>query len=707
MSILLPDESGTGESVIAGQHFVHTNDLVGESSPYLLQHAHNPVHWRPWSTEALQQAGREGKPVLVSIGYAACHWCHVMERESFEDEPTAAFMNEHFINIKIDREERPDLDHIYMDAVQAMTNSGGWPLNVFLTPSGKPFYGGTYFPPKAAFNKPSWLDVLAGVSRAFREDREEIEQQATGLTQHLLQSNAFGTTDTDQPRLSPSEAYESLDRAVANVLATADRHWGGFGQAPKFPQTFSIGLLLRFAWLREEDEEGTAALDQALLSLDRMIDGGIYDQLGGGFARYSTDAEWLAPHFEKMLYDNALLVRVLAEALQLTGKDNYLRVIRETIGFVERELMLGDEAFLSALDADSEGEEGKFYTWTRSQVDEVLGSDSEAFCSYYDVTPGGNWAEHPGMPRTNILRVTDYREGAEADFRGHREKLLAARSARIRPGLDDKTILGWNALMNTALSKAYAATGEERWLELAERNMDFLLRAFRGPEGHGLLHTWKKGQARFPAFLDDYAFLIEALIELQEVTSTYQYLDTARELAEFVLLNFREEAGPLFYFTPIFQEDILLRKKELYDGAVPSGNSVMARNLHRLGLLYDLPEWKDQALRMVSSFRSPMVKYPGSFGVWNMVWQEIITGTQEIAVTGERHFEVTAALNKDFLPYKLLMSGYQSGDYFPLLNGRLNEPVTRLFLCKDSVCLQPVTEIEQLKTLISKGKRRI
>src|SRR6188474_2922041 len=347
----------------------YTNKLSDETSPYLLQHAHNPVNWFPWGEEALNKARMENKPILVSIGYSACHWCHVMERESFEDEATAMLMNENFINIKIDREERPDLDHIYMDAIQAMTGSGGWPLNVFLTPGAKPFYGGTYFPPKRAFNRPSWQEVLVGVTEAFSQRRNEIDAQAENLTEHLTQANSFGVS-------SPAEVEflikEKTTEAFTNIMKNADRVWGGFGRAPKFPQSFVIQYLLRFHYVNESQE----ALQQALLSIDKMIDGGLYDQVGGGFARYSTDTEWLVPHFEKMLYDNALLISIITEAFQITGDKRYKEVIEETIQFIQRELMHPEGGFYAALDADSEGEEGKFYVWNYEEVIELLQNDA-------------------------------------------------------------------------------------------------------------------------------------------------------------------------------------------------------------------------------------------------------------------------------------------------------------------------------------------
>ncbi|HTE32279.1 MAG TPA: thioredoxin domain-containing protein, partial [Chryseolinea sp.] len=438
----------------------HTNHLATETSPYLLQHAHNPVDWHPWGDEALEKARKEDKPILVSIGYAACHWCHVMERESFEDESTARIMNENFINIKIDREERPDLDHIYMDAVQAMTGSGGWPLNVFLTPTRKPFFGGTYFPPHSYANRPSWKDVLTGVAKAFRERPAELEAQAENLTSHLLKSNAFGLQE-----LTVGEDIFTKERSsemFSAVMRTADREEGGFGPAPKFPHTFIIEFLLHHYYYTKNDD----AIKQATLSLDKMMMGGIYDQLGGGFARYSTDHKWLAPHFEKMLYDNALLIIVLSQGYQATQHLSYLKIIHHTLEFVDRELTSEDTGFYSALDADSEGVEGKFYVWAKKEIEEVLGEEADLFCEFYNVSESGNW-EHQ-----NILHITRpiekfavgknvKWEDLELLLENSRNKLLEQRNKRIGPLLDDKIILGWNALMNTAYSKAFAATGKE------------------------------------------------------------------------------------------------------------------------------------------------------------------------------------------------------------------------------------------------------
>ncbi|MGQ0740481.1 MAG: thioredoxin domain-containing protein [Bacteroidota bacterium] len=681
----------------------HTNRLIHETSPYLLQHAHNPVNWYPWGEEALQKAKEENKPILVSIGYAACHWCHVMERESFEDEATADIMNEYFINIKIDREERPDIDHIYMDAVQAMTGSGGWPLNVFLTPGAKPFYGGTYFPPQRAYNRPSWQETLHGVLQAFRERRYEIDAQAENLTEHLLQSNSFGLQKVEEDEIFSGEKTKE---AFGNILRQADKEWGGFGRAPKFPQTFSILFLLHYHFITGDKD----AIQQALLSLDKMIEGGIYDQLGGGFARYSTDAEWLAPHFEKMLYDNALLVSVLSEAFQLTKKLRYKEVIEEIIGFVQRELMHQNGGFFSALDADSEAVEGKFYVWQPEEIKELLGEEAAIFCAYYDITEQGNW-EH-----TNILRVKKPVEIFASEKKLNtaeikkiletgRKKLLEHRSKRIRPLLDDKILLGWNALMNTAASKAFAATGKEDYRQLAVRNMQFLLSAFAAGSPDGFHHTWKNNVAKYPAFLDDYAFLVEALLHLQEITADSRWLDKAKTICEQVQQNFKEEGTPFFFYTPAGQQDVIVRKKEVYDGAVPSGNSVMAYNLHRLGILLDDREWRQQALDMAASLGNAIIRYPSSFGNWACLLQEIIEGTNEIAVLGNDFSGLHSGIISEYIPYRVLMAAFEPDLRYPLLAGKASAGKPSAWLCRNYTCRLPVFSAKDLISLINRAEK--
>jgi uncharacterized protein YyaL (SSP411 family) len=674
----------------------YTNRLARETSPYLLQHAHNPVDWYPWGEEAFERARREDKPLLVSIGYAACHWCHVMERESFENPEVAALMNEHFVNIKVDREERPDVDGIYMDAVQAISGSGGWPLNVFLTPDGRPFYGGTYFPPTRAFNRAAWTDVLQAVADAYRNKKGEIESQAQTLTEHLKAANAFG--GGDKAGFIPSR--EGIDEAFRNIMKSADRLWGGFGRAPKFPQTFVITFLLRYTHLTGNED----ARDQALLSLDRMLMGGIYDHVGGGFARYSTDTEWLVPHFEKMLYDNALLVSTLAEAYQLTGEERYKDVIAQTLGWAERELQHPDGGFYSALDADSEGEEGKFYVWDYEEVAGLLGPDAELFCAYYDITPRGNW-EGKNIPWVIKPLATFAREkgvGEEelkALLQQGRGRLLQERNKRVRPGLDDKILLSWNALMNVAYSKAYAATGEEAYRQTAERNMTFLLGQMGA--GEGLFHhTWKGGVARHYGFLEDYSYLVAALIELGTITGDPKWLLQAKTIAETVLKHFKDDASPFFFFTPDFQGDVLLRKKEIYDGATPSGNSVMAYNLYQLSILLDRPEWKRASERLLASMGETILKFSTSFGVWLTLMQEMVYGTREIAVIGPEAKALSRDLLQLYNPHKVMMANASENDEWPLLRQKKVGAKTLIFLCENYACRQPVFTIGELQTLL-------
>ncbi len=676
-----------------------TNRLAGELSPYLLQHAHNPVDWYPWGQEALQKAINENKPILVSIGYAACHWCHVMEKESFEDEDTAALMNEHFICIKIDREERPDLDHIYMDALQAMTGSGGWPLNVFLTPEAKPFYGGTYFPPRPAYNRPSWKEVLLGVAQSFREKKHEIEAQADNLTSHLLQSNAFGLTTPGGSGQAASRLFnrENLRQIYENIMKTADRVWGGFGHAPKFPQTFSIQFLLHYYHFTGEAQ----ALQQACLSLDKMIQGGLYDHIGGGFARYSTDREWLAPHFEKMLYDNALLVMVLSEAYQLTRRPLYASAISSTLEFIEREMQSPQGGYYASLDADSEGEEGKFYVWSRQQVEEILGSEAEWFCAFYDITDQGNW-EGKNIPRTKQLpeefaRLHQYDLASLQELldRGRR-KLLEARNRRIRPATDHKIILGWNALMNQAYCRAYAALGVEAYRQTAIRNTGFLLNHLQGTGIHYFYHVSTGATTRFPGFLDDYASLTASLLALQEITSDTSYLEKAREIAEFTILHFSEADSPFFYFTHQQQPDLILRKKEIYDGATPSGNAQMAFNLVYLSILLGIPAWKQRALDMICSLENAIIKYPNSFGLWADVVQAITLGIPELVITGENVDKTVQELLSNFIPYKVFQSATQENKRFPLLAGKIILEKPLIFLCWEYSCQTPVNDIPTL-----------
>lgn len=680
------------------------NALINETSPYLLQHAYNPVQWYPWGEEALKLAKDKNIPILVSIGYSACHWCHVMERESFEDAETAAFMNTHFINIKIDREERPDLDHIYMDAVQAITGSGGWPLNVFLTPDTKPFYGGTYFPPQKAFNRPSWLDVLFSMSEYWKNKREEVEEQANGLMEHLKKSNNFSFK---QPlNQSHDDAFFSAEKSrliADNILANADRVEGGFGKAPKFLQTASIQYLLQYAHLSGNENYK----EQALLSLTKMIRGGIYDQLGGGISRYSTDNEWLVPHFEKMLYDNALLVISLCDAYQQTKDDIYKDAIESTLDFVLNELADKQGGYYTALDADSEGVEGKFYVWSKAEIDEILGEDAAVFCAYYNVTTAGNWEGN------NILHIKESAEKfAETQqipantfkimLKSSRQKLLKSREDRTRPGLDDKILLNCNALLTTAFCRAFSVLQHDKYRSAAVALAEFIEQVF--PEkGGGLLHTYKAGQARYPAFLDDYAYYIQALIQLQEITGNQDWLLKARDYVLYVAEYFSDEEGALFYYTGKQQKDIIIRKTEVYDGATPSANAVMAHNLFYLSVVFDLPEWKERAQKMLAFMYIAIEKYPGSFAYWAGIYHLQASGIFEIVVTGKDTETLLRAILQEYIPNKILQSAVTiASDSLPLLKNKPVEGNAHIYVCRDYSCLPPVFSLADLKKIIKK-----
>lgn len=673
------------------------NELINETSPYLLQHAHNPVHWQPWGLTALQIAKESDKPLLVSIGYSACHWCHVMERESFEDETTAAIMNEHFVCVKIDREERPDLDHIYMDAVQAITGSGGWPLNVFLTPEGKPFYGGTYFPPEKAYNRASWKDVLLSIHDAWIHRRSEMEQQAEQLTDHVKKTNNLAPVKTILPTGEGSLFSKEDCRAISdNLMAAADTKDGGFGKAPKFPQTFSINCLLQSSHFLGD----ARALQQAELSLLKMRNGGIYDQLAGGLSRYSTDSEWLAPHFEKMLYDNALFIIALSDAYLLTKKEVYREAVKHTCDFIFSEMKHEAGGYYAALDADSEGEEGKFYVWDKTEIDNILGEKAPLFNEYYNVTELGNWEGK------NILRVLHPLEEVATKFdvsvkeaedilQNSRETLLAHRNKRIRPATDDKILLGWNALLITAFSKAFAALQDEKYRTAATELFRFTEKVFPGPEG-SYYHTYKNGEAKYPAFLDDYAYLAEACIHLQEITGDQTYLHKAKTLTDFVTDNFSDEESGYFFFTGKNQEDVIVRKVELYDGATPSANAVMAKNLLYLSLVFDQKEMHTKAIEMIVSLRNIFTKHPGSFGIWASAAVNLAAGINEIAITGTDMMPILREVLHLYLPNKILQATNAPSE-MPLLTKKGNFEKTSIHLCRNFECKIPVETVNELK----------
>lgn len=706
------------------------NQLQFETSPYLLQHAHNPVEWFAWRPEAFEKAKAEDKPILVSIGYSTCHWCHVMERESFENQDVAALMNEFFVCIKVDREERPDVDAIYMEACQIMSGGGGWPLNCFLTPEGKPFFAGTYFPPRPAYNRPSWTDVLLHFAKVWREQREKVEEQAEKMLGYIRRNDDvflkkfglpatpdFSSLKIENQRFTP--AY--LENLFYRLRDDFDRAEGGFGGAPKFPATMAIQFLLNYHHHTGNPE----ALEHAEFSLDRMILGGIYDQLGGGFARYATDREWLIPHFEKMLYDNALLVGVLAEAYKLTKKEIYRETIGETLDFIEREMTHPDGGYFSAFDADSEGVEGKFYVWEKSEIEQILGDDADVFCRFYGVSEAGNWEGKNILWREKsfekfaagekkgfqILKRDDI-EKLKKTLAACRQKLFEERKKRLPPGLDDKILLGWNALMISAQVAAFQALGNEKHRAAALRNLDFLLKNFADPSSSLIphssslfLHSWKNDRAQISAFLDDLAFLIAALLDVYEISFDASFLKRAGDLTDLVLADFLDLETGLFFYTSQRQTDILLRKKDLYDNATPSGNSTMALNLQKLAVLLDRPDFQKTSERMLETMAETVEKFPRSFERWAVAATNLVYPLREIAVVGRDAHEMASAICSQFLPNRIIVASAVETEDLPLLSGKMagDGGEVLIYVCQNFACQRPVSSLSELDFIFENG----
>jgi uncharacterized protein YyaL (SSP411 family) len=648
------------------------NRLAHETSPYLLQHKDNPVDWYPWGEEALARARQEDKPLLVSIGYSACHWCHVMERESFEDAQTAAVMNDLFVNVKVDREERPDVDAIYMDALQAMTGRGGWPLNAFLTPDGVPFYAGTYYPPEPRHGLPAWRNVLEGVAHAWDEQRDDIIDGAQRIVGHLQSSAGLEAPDAELDAAS-------LDGAVTRLRTTYDAEQGGWGGPPKFPAASVIDFLLR----RGERQ-------MALHTLRRMATGGMYDQVGGGFARYSVDAHWLVPHFEKMLYDNALLARAYLHAFQVSGEPFFERIVRETLDWALRELRQDEGGFASALDADSEGVEGKFYVWRIDEVRAALGPELAATAiAHFGMTEAGNFegANIPVRATTDPERLDEIKA-----------TLLAAREQRVRPGLDDKRLTAWNALMISALADAGAVLAEERYRDAAVAAADFVLRDLRDADGR-LLRTYNQGRAHLNAYLEDHAFLQEALLTLYEATFDPRWFAEARTLADTLLDRFADAERGGFFSTAADHEPLIARRKELEDNPIPAGSSAAAFGLLRLARLTGDARYEDAGLGHIRLLHTVAPQHPHAFGHLLQAIDFALADVREVALVGEDRAALEAVVRETFRPHLVLAGGPADG--VPLLEGR--EPVdgrAAAYVCEHFACLRPVTEPEALRALL-------
>ncbi|MEP6847284.1 MAG: thioredoxin domain-containing protein [Acidobacteriota bacterium] len=663
-----------------------TNKLINETSPYLLQHSHNPVDWYPWGDEAFERARTDDKPVIVSIGYSACHWCHVMEHESFEDERVAAIMNEHFVCIKVDMEERPDVDQIYMTFVQMTTGRGGWPMNVFVTPEKLPFFGGTYFPPDRRYNMPSWEQILMSVSEAYREKREEVVNSATDILGELRRLSATSFA-------AESLTTELLDAAFTSFERSFDAANGGFGGAPKFPAAMGMEFLLRY-WKRTGDER---ALEIVKFTAEKMANGGIYDQLGGGFHRYSVDAVWLVPHFEKMLYDNAQLIRVYLHLFQITKEDFFKRIAGETLEYVRREMLDEKGGFYSTQDADSEGEEGKFFVWTPKAVVEILGEESaREFNEFYDVTEPGNFEEK------NILNVKDPGPAIKtlqaAPLLASRGKLFEAREKRVKPFRDEKVLTAWNGLMLAAFAEAAAILDNNEYLEIAKSNAEFLM--FELIYEGRLRRTWKDGRAKLDAYIEDYANFADGLIDLYQVSGEVKYLAEAKRLADLMITEFWDENNGGFFFTANDHEELIIRNKDFYDNATPSGNSVGADVLLKLAKLTGDEKYERFASTVLRLAAAQLKRHAQGFGRTLSAIEFYVGATKEIVLIGDTDGQLKNEVWRDYFPGKVVVRSNEpdaESKLIPLLAERSAiEGKPTAYVCENFTCKLPVTAVEDL-----------
>jgi uncharacterized protein YyaL (SSP411 family) len=668
----------------------NTNRLINSTSPYLLQHAHNPVDWFEWGEEALMKAKKENKPILVSIGYSSCHWCHVMEREVFEKEDMAELMNEYLVCIKVDREERPDVDQIYMDAVQAMGQHGGWPLNVFLTPDQKPFYGGTYFPPA------QWVQLLKGIHKGFHERRNEVEESAHQFAEHLARQD----TQRFKKTAEPTELKNDLESIYTKLEVAFDTQWGGLEKEPKFIMPSLWLWLLRYHYLTKNEK----ALQQTLLTLKRVGMGGIYDQIGGGFARYSVDGYWFAPHFEKMLYDNAQLMSLYAEAYTITRDPEFKTILEETFEWLQTEMMHPEGGFYSALDADSEGVEGKFYVWKKQELEETLKEDAGLINAYYSVKSEGNW-EHGNnilfraIPEDKFLAEHNLKKDEwNSKLREIKDRLLAVRDKRIPPGLDDKVITSWNAMMVSGLADAYKALGDDRFLKAAKKNMEFLERGLT--EGMTLYRSFKNKRSTTPGFLDDYAYMIQACVRLYQMTFEEYWIKRAEALMVHTIDNFLDSSDGFFHYSGKYAEKLIAAKKEIFDNVIPASNSVMAQNLFHLGVLLDKEEWNTMARNMTDSLSHLITHEPNYMSNWGIVYTEMKNGMAEVAFTGSGASDLRNEFFETYQPFALVM-GTESQSHLPLLEGKIAaDNKTTIYVCYNKACQKPVHSVaDALKQL--------
>ena len=666
----------------------YTNNLINETSPYLLQHAHNPVNWFAWGEEAFEKAKAEDKPVLISIGYSACHWCHVMEHESFEDEETARVMNANFVNIKVDLEERPDVDQIYMAFVQMTNGNGGYPLNVFLTPDKLPFFGGTYFPPVNRYNMPSFQRVLESVADAYKNKRDELLHSANEI---LGEIRRVGLVEVEREGLN----LDQLDKAFQSFVRTFDNVNGGFGGAPKFPPPMSLEFLLRY-YKRTGNEN---ALEMVKKTCDKMAHGGIYDQLGGGFHRYTVDAIWLTPHFEKMLYDNAQSARIYLHLFQVTKDEFYKRIAVETLEYVRREMLDEKGGFYTAQDADSEGVEGKFFVWTPAEIEEILGdADAPVFNFFYDISEDGNFEEKNILNVKNSLSETaevlkiPEEKLKEVLMRG-REKLFTEREKRIKPFRDEKVLTAWNSLMLATFAEASAILDNQDYLAIARRNADFILDNLQKDDY--LLRSWKDGQAKLSAYLEDYANFADGLIELFQVSGEVKYLREAKRLADILITEFWDADGGAFFFTANNHEELIVRPKDFYDNATPSGNSAATDVLLKLAHLVGDEKYERFAVTVLRLVSPQIRRYPNAFGRVLSALEFYLNPTKEIVILGAKAGELEREVWRDYLPNKVVVlaeNAEEHAELIPLLQARNmidNKPTA--FVCENFICQKPVT----------------
>ncbi len=679
------------------------NRLAQESSPYLLQHQNNPVDWFPWGPEALEKSKHEDKPIFLSIGYSACHWCHVMEHESFENDAIARVLNEHFVPVKVDREERPDLDQIYMNAVQMLTGHGGWPMSVFLTPDLKPFYGGTYWPPHQARGMPGFDQILAAVIDAWKNRREQALTAADQLTAEL--QNVGHITGGESSKLQPA----LIDGAVAQLRRAFDNHYGGFGQAPKFPHPMDLQLLIRTG-----SRGNQQALEMVRLTLDRMAAGGIYDHLGGGFARYSVDAQWLVPHFEKMLYDNALLTNAYLDAYLVTGDESYARIVRETLDYILRDMTDPQGGFYSTEDADSEGHEGLFYTWTPDEIDTILGEEHGAtFGRVYDVSDTGNFEGRNilNLPKTleQCAKILDRTvEDLSAELAESRKKLFKAREKRVHPGKDDKIIVAWNGLMIDAMARAEAGLDSSDYRSAAISAADFILTKMRRSDGR-LLHSYRNGVAKLDAYLDDYAAFANSLVSLYELTSNERWITEAISLVEIMLAKFADPAGNGFFYTASDHEQLITRIKELTDSSVPSGNALAATVLLRLGRLTGNKSYLDAAEGTLTAAIPVLERAPLAAGQMLIALDRYIGPAHEIVLVGDMEkqesLDAWRTLHTKYLPRSILairdsvpVAGIpraaQLDELFASKESADGKPV--LYVCENFTCQEPAIGLDAI-----------